>query len=254
METILPGLLTPVGSQGERKDGAMRHKDILVLNDGSPLLHLIGGLLEAQGHHLVLTDCPEAALEIGATQPPGLMIAKLNGDQMDRLAVLGMIKNMNPEVKLVVLGDDGGFPVAAYEIEADDYIHLPCRSAGVWQRIARLAAAAPPQPPSAPAPGRLYPLNLLVFSKLGLMFHDLQVSLGFLDNCLELMRIQADQDPGGYMQALVEASSQEIVKMMETTQRVLHNFPEPAAQPAPPPYDSPPGRRHPGEPPAKQLH
>ncbi|MDD3580695.1 MAG: hypothetical protein PHW74_06710 [Desulfobacca sp.] len=208
----------------------MRHDDILVLNDGSPLLPLIGGLLEARGYDIFLTDEPEEALEIGFSHPLGLIIAKLDGDQIDRLAVLSMIKNLNPAAKLVVLSDDTGFPAEAYEMEVDDYIHPPCRSAEIWQRIARMARAVPvgaqaeSKSPAAPARGRLFPINLLVFSKLGLMLHDLQVSLTGIANRLQVLKYQAEEHYGDELKATVDSTLTEIVKMIRMTRKFSNNF------------------------------
>jgi len=221
----------------------MRHEDILVLNDGSPLLPLIGGLLEARGHEIFLTEEPEEALEIGFSHPLGLIIAKLNGDEIDRLAVLSMIKNLNPEAKLVVLSDDTGFPAEAYEIEVDDYIHPPCRSAEIWQRIARVARVAPvgvqakSASPAAPAQGRLYPINLLVFCKLGLMLHDLHISWTAIADRLQVIKYQAKEQSGDESKALVDTTLAEIVKMVGMTRKFLNKFSGQRPGLTPSPYD-----------------
>ena len=202
----------------------MRHEDILVLNDGSPLLTLIGVLLKAQGHEVILTDQPKVALKICASHPLGLIVAKLNGDQIDRLEVLRMVKNLNPKVTIVVLSDGYGFPVSAYKMVADDYIHLPCRAAGLWSRIARLATEIRSAPQTTPAPGRLLPINMLIFSKFGLMLHDLQVSLTTIANRLQSEKYKIRDESDNGLETMVDATLAEMAKMMKINQKVLNNF------------------------------
>ena len=76
------------------------------------------------------------------------MIVKLQGKNADAPALLNAVKDLNPEARLIILGEDARLPVEAFQLTVDDYILLPCRPVEVWRRItsclkALRGAAAP---------------------------------------------------------------------------------------------------------------
>ncbi len=110
-------------------------EEILIVNDGSLLLKMMGSLLEHKGHQLILTDSPEEALALLSCRNIILAVIKLDGQQADRLALLPMVKELDAGTKLIIMGDQARLPVEAYEVEADDYLILPCRPAEIWRRL-----------------------------------------------------------------------------------------------------------------------
>ena len=110
-------------------------EEILIVNDGSLLLKMVGGLLENKGYQLSLTDSPEEALAKLSTRNIVLAVIKLDGHQTDRLAVLHMVKEVSAETRLVIVGNKDGLPAEVFEVDADDYVLLPCRIAEVWRRL-----------------------------------------------------------------------------------------------------------------------
>uniref|UniRef100_A0A7C3Z9Z0 Response regulator n=1 Tax=Desulfobacca acetoxidans TaxID=60893 RepID=A0A7C3Z9Z0_9BACT len=115
----------------------MLAEEILVINDGSLLLKMMSVLLQNKGYHLSLTDSPEEALVLLSTRHIVLVVLKLNGHQADRLAVLHMVKELSRDSRLIVMGEAMQLPAEIFEVEADDYILLPCRIAEVWRRLTR---------------------------------------------------------------------------------------------------------------------
>ena len=128
----------------------MLAEEILIVNDGSLLLKMMASLLESKGYHISLTDSPEEALPLLSTRHIVLVVMKLNGQQTDRLAVAHMVKEVDDETKLVIVGESNHLPVEIFEIEADDYLLLPCRAAEVWRRLLaslKTASSSPHRPP-----------------------------------------------------------------------------------------------------------
>lgn len=115
----------------------MLAEEILVINDGSPLLQMMTGLLQNRGYYLSLTDSPEEALVLLSTRHIVLVVLKLNGPQPDRLAVLHMVKELTCGASLIIVGEATQLPAEIFEVDADDYILLPCRIAEVWRRLTR---------------------------------------------------------------------------------------------------------------------
>jgi signal transduction histidine kinase len=165
----------------------MIQEEILIVNDGSLLLKMIGGLLEHKGYNLSITDSPEDALVWLSSRNIVLVVMKMNGRQTDRLAVMHMVKELNGGAKLVVVGEQAQLPVEIYEIDADDYVILPCRVAEIWRRLAR-CLEQPVSPQVVPREeGDLHPVNQRVFHKLGLMFHDIRDLLASVNEGMKLL-------------------------------------------------------------------
>lgn len=152
----------------------MLAEEILLVNDGSLLLKMMGSLLENKGYHISLTDSPEEALVLLSTRHIVLAVIKLNGQQNDRLAVTHMVRELNGGTKLVIMGESAHLPAAIFEVEADDYILLPCRSSEIWRRLISSLKTAAPSQPARPRKNLVHPLNKRVLNNLGLLFHDVR--------------------------------------------------------------------------------
>ena len=66
----------------------MRPQDILIINDGSPLLKTIGLILAEKGHRTCVTDSPLEALAELARKYFRLVIVKLQGKTAESPALL----------------------------------------------------------------------------------------------------------------------------------------------------------------------
>ncbi len=128
----------------------MLAEEILMVNDGSLLLKMMGGLLESRGYHISLTDSPEEALVLLSTRHIVLVVMKMNGQETDRLAVAHMVRELNDGTKMVFMGESTHLPAEIFEIEADDYILLPCRGAEIWRRLLNSLKSVPSRPVRSP--------------------------------------------------------------------------------------------------------
>ena len=134
-------------------------EEILIVNDGSLPLKMMGCLLEDKGYHLSLTDSPEEALALLSSRNIILAVIKLNGQQTDRLALLHMVKELDAETKLIIVGDQARLPAEAFEVEADDYLILPCRPAEIWRRLNSYLEPTLSLPAVSPEEGLVLPVN-----------------------------------------------------------------------------------------------
>jgi DNA-binding response OmpR family regulator len=147
-------------------------EEILIVNDGSLLLKMVGGLLEDLGYQLSLTDTPEEALRLLSSRNIVLAVIKLNGHQAQRLAVMRMVKEMDAGTRLIIVGDQGRLPAEAFEVEADDYLLLPCRGAEIWRRLTLSLEPPVPQPEVSPEDVLVPPCNHGVLYHPAVMFPD----------------------------------------------------------------------------------
>jgi DNA-binding response OmpR family regulator len=136
-------------------------EEILIVNDGSLLLKLMGDLLAKQGHQVSLTDSPEEALPLLSSRNIIQVVVKLNGRQTDRrVALMHTVKELDAATRLVIVGDQTGLPAEAFEVEADDYVLQPCRLPEVWRRLTLCLDLPPCQVDIVPGKTWLPPLDL----------------------------------------------------------------------------------------------
>ena len=109
---------------------------ILLINDGSFLLRMMGRRLESKGYPTWVTEDPEQALEILSNYDFDLVVVKLTEEDAARLAVLQMIKDLCPDAKLVIISDSEFLPIEVFEADFDDYISVPCTPNKLWRRLA----------------------------------------------------------------------------------------------------------------------
>jgi len=183
-------------------------EEILIVNDGSLLLKMIGGLLEHKGYHLSLTDSPEEALVRLSSRNIVLVVMKLNGRDTDRLAVMHMVKELHGGAKLIVVGDQAHLPAEIFEIDADDYVILPCRVAEIWRRLARCLEAPVTLPGVPREDGLIHPVNQRVFHNLGLMFHDMRGLLTAVNEGMKILDRRMDGRLGDEMEAVFQKTFQ----------------------------------------------
>jgi DNA-binding response OmpR family regulator len=202
----------------------MMPDEILVVNDGSLLLQMMGCLLKTRGYPLSLTDSPEEALVRLSARKINLVILKLNGRQTDRLAVMQMIKELNPRTKLVVLGDEAHLPAEIFEIEADDYVLLPCRMAEIWRRLSRCLEPLPGTPPVLSENSRVHLINQQVLHNLHLRFQDLQGQASAIARGLELLKHKLNGRFEREVETIFQETFQSTLTLIGITEEFVQKF------------------------------
>ena len=198
----------------------MRPEDILIVNDGSPFLKTIGLILAQKGHRTCVINSPLEALAELARKYFRLVIVKLQDKNAEALALLNAVQDLNPEARLIILGEDARLPEAAFQLAVDDYILLPCRPVEVWRRITSclkaLRGAAAPEA----VQGKLNATNGRALAKLSLLFHDLRSGLVSLQATLKMSRRLTQ----GQLDADVDRLLEDGGKKADGLQALLEEF------------------------------
>jgi signal transduction histidine kinase len=198
----------------------LRPEDILIVNDGSTFLKTIGLILADKGHRTCVTDSPLEALAELARKYFRLVIVKLPGKTAGSPALLNAVKDLNPEVRLIILGEDARLPVEAFKLAVDDYILLPCRPVEVWRRITSCLKAIPGAADQEAVQGKLNAANGRVLTKLSLLFHDLRGGLVSMQAALKLSRRLAQ----GQLDADANRLLEDAGKKADWLQALLEGF------------------------------
>jgi signal transduction histidine kinase len=198
----------------------LRPEDILIVNDGSPLLKTIGMILAQKGHRTCVIDSPLEALAELARKYFRLVIIKLQGKNADAPALLDAVQDLNPEARIIILGEDARLPVEAFQPAVDDYILLPCRPVEVWRRITDCLKALPGAAAPESVQGKLNAANGRVLTKLSLIFHDLRGGLVSVRAALKLSRRRAQ----GQLDANVDRILEDAGQKADRLQALLEEF------------------------------
>ncbi len=199
-------------------------EEILIVNDGSLLLKMMGGLLENKGYQVSLTDSPEDALVMLSSRNIILVVMKLNGRQTDRLAVMHMVKELNSGTRLIAVGDQAQLPAEVFEIDADDYIILPCRIAEVWRRLSLCLELPASLPEVTQEDGEMHPVNQRVLQNLGLMFHDLRGLLTSINEGMRLLDRRINGTCDREVETIFQKTYQKTRTLLDVSEEFLQKF------------------------------
>lgn len=199
-------------------------EEILLVNDGSLLLQMMGGLLENKGHQVSLTDSPDEALVHLSSRNLTLVVVKLDGRQLDRLAVMHMVKELNAGTRLVVVGEQAPLPAEVFEVEADDYVILPCRLAKVWRRLILCLESPAREPGVFREDGPLHPVNQRLLHNLGLMFHDLRGLLTSIHEGMRFLERRVHSTCGPEAAEVCRETCQKTRTLLQVSEAFLQRF------------------------------
>jgi signal transduction histidine kinase len=186
---------------------------------------MMAGLLENKGYTLCLTDSPEEALVQLSTRNVTLAVIKVNGQQADRLAVMHMVKELNGGTRLIVVGQQTHLPAEIFEVEAEDYVILPCRIAEVWRRLSQcLEAPAPPPEASQDDDVHLHPVNHRLLHHLGLLFHDLRDLLTAINEGMRLLDRRLDGLADPEVEEIFHRTFQKTRTLFSLSEEFLQKF------------------------------
>jgi signal transduction histidine kinase len=152
-----------------------------------------------------------------------VVILKLHREQIDRLALLHMAKELCPGAKLIIMTDHTPLPPDAYEIEADDYIIIPCRSLDLWRRIFRCLKDHSGQPMPSPGKTGANAITSQNLNKVGLMSHDVRGSMVSIAAGMKLLVRRSQGKLGEEFDGLMEATLNKMNSLISTTEDFLNS-------------------------------
>lgn len=205
IECMLPLDLRETAAPGS---GAFTEPEILLLDDGSQNMEMIACLLQAQGCQVFLSPDSQTAMEEVGNYHFDLIISRLTRKNLDGLAVLKKARELNPQIKVMVLDGhpDMTLPLEAFELGADDYLQLPCRASELCRRVGRCLGREMGQPVKAELTSRASEINKRVLNSLRIFCHDVRSSLVSVGASLKLV----GNGKGGQMDDTVAESVEQI--------------------------------------------
>jgi two-component system nitrogen regulation response regulator NtrX len=106
--------------------------DILVVDDEADIRNLVSGLLEDEGHGARQAADSDSALAAISDRRPSMIFLDiwLQGSKLDGLALLDVIRELHPELPVVVISGHGNIETAVSAIQrgAYDYIEKPFKA------------------------------------------------------------------------------------------------------------------------------
>jgi CheY-like chemotaxis protein len=198
----------------------MVQNEILLINDGSFLLRMIGRRLESKGYPTWITDDPEKALEILSNFDFDLVVIKLSEEDMERLAALQMIKELSPDTKLVIISDSEFLPIEVFEADFDDYLNVPCSPNKLWRRLALFLEEPVDQQKNL----FLHPANYRIVQRLVDNLQEIYQNLRDGEEGLKMLQEQVAYEESQNLAANLEDAHQKNSQSIFLVEKMLHNF------------------------------
>lgn len=106
--------------------------DILVVDDETDIRELVAGILSDEGHETRTAGDSDSALAAIAERVPRLLLLDiwLQGSRLDGLALLDQVKNMHPDLPVIMISGHGNIETAVSAIRrgAYDFIEKPFKA------------------------------------------------------------------------------------------------------------------------------
>jgi two-component system nitrogen regulation response regulator NtrX len=120
--------------------------DILVIDDEADIRELVAGILEDDGHQVRAARDSDEALEAIRRRRPSLVVLDiwLQGSRVDGLDLLGMFKEIDPDMPVLVISGHGTIEtaVAAIRKGAYDFVEKPFTADRLLVAVQRALEAA----------------------------------------------------------------------------------------------------------------
>lgn len=196
----------------------MKSARILVVYEGMPVLSLIAGALESQGHRVIMVKDTHRAAASVKNKTFDLIIFKLT----DRPQVAAVLQNLRPQTRLIILSEDQKLPEEAYRVEVAAYVFLPCRPAEIWRRIADCLAKMDFRPASPKI--RLHPVNQRVYQKLVSIFREMTTSVISLSLQMEVLQDKVRERDDQELEDLCHQARQRNQELFEIMKEIGDSF------------------------------
>src|SRR5271167_1717614 len=120
--------------------------DILIVDDEADIRELVAGILADEGYAVRSAgDSEQALLAIGARRPSLLILdIWMQGGGIDGLELLDMVKNLDPDLPVIMISGHGNIETAVSSIKrgAYDFLEKPFKSDRLLLVVERAIEAA----------------------------------------------------------------------------------------------------------------
>lgn len=157
---------------------------VLMLAEDSHLYRKLGWVLEHQGCRVLRDATQVEAIHIRQID---LILAQVNREDGEELAVLKQVQRLHPQVRVVLCSRDGetAFPLEAYQLEVNDYLLMPCGLAELWRRIAACLKRTPGKSSELTDAPWFARINGEILEKLKRVFHYIRYNLDSATTALQ---------------------------------------------------------------------
>jgi len=196
--------------------------NVLLINDGSKLLYMLGCVLESKGcRTLVLDQIGQAFAKLNS-QSFDLIILAISEKRLCLLPLLLIIKGLRPDTRLVLVGEDLQLPEDLQQA-VSDFIVLPCRVMEIWQRLRGQLdsrSGANSSPASSPTGN---PTKELL-AKLSQMFYEVRGALLSISGGMDVLGDGGDYPHQEAFETIIHKTHKKISKLVAATEEIINSF------------------------------
>lgn len=202
----------------------MELKEILLVDERTPIISAIGYILQSKGYQVVLAPDAETALEELNNYYFDMLLVYLAGCESDKLDLLREAKKRAPWTKVMLAGNPRKLtmPIEAFQVEVDDYLLTPFDAGELCRRVKQCLNKTEVLRPET-CSEKTVVINERVLEALRLKFCDIQNTLlSLVANLNNMVRGNPGLLDDRNLGHAYEASS-DLLKLMNITEEFLYN-------------------------------
>jgi DNA-binding response OmpR family regulator len=192
---------------------------VLMLTEDSHLYRKLELILAHKGCRVLRDATQVEGIHIRQLDLILVQVSRRSGEEW---AVLKQVKRLHPRARVILCSRDGeaAFPLEAYQLEADDYLFMPCRLTELWRRVAACLKRTQGKSSDLAPASRGVRLNRTLLEKSQRMLEYFRYNLGSSASALKTL-INA---PGNRIDEKLLAKIHEVSARLEVLQEMTDGF------------------------------
>jgi response regulator RpfG family c-di-GMP phosphodiesterase len=197
----------------------MAIKEILLVDNKTPIISAIGFILQDQGHLVMVAPDPETASVELDNYNFDLMFVYLSGPEQDKFSLLSQAKRRSPRTHIMVAGNPRKYPlpIESFQTEVDEYLLAPFSPPELCQRVDKCLRTNHVETREL----RAEEINRRILNSLRFTFRDLHNSFVSMLSGLSLVKNNLVVQDGHDMLSLLADFSRDLSRCMNISEEFL---------------------------------
>jgi DNA-binding response OmpR family regulator len=197
----------------------MAIKEILLVDNKTPIIAAIGFILQSQGHLVMVAPDPETASVELDNYCFDLMLVYLTGPEKDKFALLKQAKRRSPRTHVMVAANPRRFspPIDSFATEVDEYLLAPFSPPELCHRVDKCLKTHPAEISEL----RAEEINTRILNSLRFTFRDLHNSFVSMLSGLSLVKNNVVSQNDHNMLGMLVDFSKDVSKCMSISEEFL---------------------------------
>ncbi len=149
--------MTPPKDQFIHEQSTSSDDRILIVDDNDVFANVLANSLKKRGYKTIVANCVNSAIQFAQEESPGLAVIDLKIDTESGLDLLQSLKQINPDIKMLILTGYSSIATAVEAIKfgAIDYLCKPADADEILAALTQQKESSAPIASDPPSVGRM---------------------------------------------------------------------------------------------------